>query len=682
MAHRADDRPVVTSLSRASGDILGGQKVVIHGDNLDQHPVVTFGTQRATVLTSTQHKLKVRTPAGLAGVTRLRVRTAGGQAANRPRFTYEAPAASDASSVTPADGTFVATDADWVSGGPDPADPVGTHGTPYVVGLPAGASAPSDGQAFYLAPSLSPYRPGVAGTVSEIAYQPDGTVRVTVAGAPLGDVLEEGHISYASPVDLGDARRRSGSSDSQELRAGAFECEDNFGEERSFSGKLSLELTDLKTYVDLDFGLFSGYSAKAILTGAVTIKGTVTADNSLECKLSSAWQDAHRRIIPVGSSGATLSFAPSASFKISSGGEFSLSQTTHFEYGANKEKHGSWQAVHVAQDDPPKVGGSARLKLTADAGIQVRLGYLDAVGADVDAVLEAEGTLELKAGRSLNLCASVAFSVKLKIGAFYDIRISHGHLDLADLSLELKKFEACVLPDEPEPDGDPIITSSTLPDATAGSEYAAQLETSDGRLGFWSITDGSLPPGLSMDDAGLITGTPAVGGIGRHQVGVRFTDSDNRQDIGRIAINVLPSDGVGGGVIQATLTWSGTADLDLHAIEPDDNEVYYGNTGPSANGGELDTDANAGCGSVAPAPAENIRWNGEQTAAGAYAFFVNVYDDCGSSDLAWHLVVRVGGHVVVDETGYGDSDTVVVNYGSGRTRVTTHPTAVEPREPK
>lgn len=53
------------------------------------------------------------------------------------------------------------------------------------------------------------------------------------------------------------------------------------------------------------------------------------------------------------------------------------------------------------------------------------------------------------------------------------------------------------------------ITTTALPDFTTGAAYSYQLAASGGSGSYvWSITSGSLPAGLTMNTAGLITGTP------------------------------------------------------------------------------------------------------------------------------------------------------------------------------
>ena len=60
----------------------------------------------------------------------------------------------------------------------------------------------------------------------------------------------------------------------------------------------------------------------------------------------------------------------------------------------------------------------------------------------------------------------------------------------------------------------PSITTTSLPNATVGVPYSLQLQATGGFGALaWSITSGSLPDGLGMDGAGLISGALTTTGV-------------------------------------------------------------------------------------------------------------------------------------------------------------------------
>jgi len=94
---------------------------------------------------------------------------------------------------------------------------------------------------------------------------------------------------------------------------------------------------------------------------------------------------------------------------------------------------------------------------------------------------------------------------------------------------------------------------------------------------------------------------------------------------------------VGTGDVQISVTWNSAADVDLHLVEPNGNEIYYGNP-RSSTGGELDLDSNAGCGSDGPR-AENIRFPSGRAPTGTYIVRVDHWSSCNASST--NYVVRV-----------------------------------------
>ena len=111
------------------------------------------------------------------------------------------------------------------------------------------------------------------------------------------------------------------------------------------------------------------------------------------------------------------------------------------------------------------------------------------------------------------------------------------------------------------------VATASLPGAVVGSSYSATVTASGGFGPYsFSITSGSLPPGLTMDSAGVISGTPT--GTGTYGFAVQVTDSANpKQTITSnlsisstatlvIASSSLPQGVVGAGY-SATLIASG-----------------------------------------------------------------------------------------------------------------------------
>lgn len=70
----------------------------------------------------------------------------------------------------------------------------------------------------------------------------------------------------------------------------------------------------------------------------------------------------------------------------------------------------------------------------------------------------------------------------------------------------------------------PSITSKSLPDANGGTPYSAVLVAAGGVAPLtWTVTQGTLPPGLSLGGDGVLSGTPTQGGL--FKFSVRAADS-------------------------------------------------------------------------------------------------------------------------------------------------------------
>jgi hypothetical protein len=128
----------------------------------------------------------------------------------------------------------------------------------------------------------------------------------------------------------------------------------------------------------------------------------------------------------------------------------------------------------------------------------------------------------------------------------------------------------------------------------------------------------------------------------------------------------------GTGLLRGQLIWNTSADLDLHLILPDGQEVFFANRVVTFNGGrataELDQDNLGGTIDVPPTMrVENIVVNGSPS-AGNYSFFVFNFNSSGASD-AFTLTVGQGSSTQTVTGTLGDrqsSTPVVVPFTPGR----------------
>jgi len=140
------------------------------------------------------------------------------------------------------------------------------------------------------------------------------------------------------------------------------------------------------------------------------------------------------------------------------------------------------------------------------------------------------------------------------------------------------------------PPAPPVITTTTLPAGTLGQPYNQTLQAVGGTgARTWSITTGTLPPGLHLDQAtGVISGTPTVPGTSSFTVEVRdaagqaatqaLSITINAANPPRITTTTLPGGTVGqpynqtlqatGGVGALTWTLSGGALPAMLSLSP------------------------------------------------------------------------------------------------------------------
>lgn len=98
---------------------------------------------------------------------------------------------------------------------------------------------------------------------------------------------------------------------------------------------------------------------------------------------------------------------------------------------------------------------------------------------------------------------------------------------------------------------------------------------------------------------------------------------------------------LGTGDVQATLTWTGDIDLDLHVIDPAGSEIYYSaKTSPS--GGNLDHDKIPSANENGP-HVENVFWATGTAPRGSYDVWVRALSGSASTSSPFTLTVSLNG---------------------------------------
>jgi len=127
------------------------------------------------------------------------------------------------------------------------------------------------------------------------------------------------------------------------------------------------------------------------------------------------------------------------------------------------------------------------------------------------------------------------------------------------------------------------------------------------------------------------------------QFDVFFAAADENGVVGpltRLTFDVLQ---VGTGDVQVTLAWDTDADVDLHVIDPNGDEVYWANR-MVPSGGELDLDSNAVC-SNDGVRNENITWPVGSAPQGTYIVRVDYWSNCEVASTDYTVLVNNGGNV-------------------------------------
>ena len=106
---------------------------------------------------------------------------------------------------------------------------------------------------------------------------------------------------------------------------------------------------------------------------------------------------------------------------------------------------------------------------------------------------------------------------------------------------------------------------------------------------------------------------------------------------------------VGTGEVQVSAAWDAQTDVDLHVIDPNGEELYYGNL-TSASNGTLDLDSNAAC-AIDGKRNENVTWPFGSAPHGTYTVRLDYWSSCSLPQTRWVVTVRVQGQPPQTFTG-------------------------------
>lgn len=196
--------------------------------------------------------------------------------------------------------------------------------------------------------------------------------------------------------------------------------------------------------------------------------------------------------------------------------------------------------------------------------------------------------------------------------------------------------------------------------------------------GTWLVTAGSPEldtPGQPA--ARAVFGISPELGPGPFTLQLAASDADGRFGPAITTELVADAEVPPDGELVIGLTWSGTADLDLHVTDPLGGEAWSDDPNtwqppppgepvdPLAylTGGILDHDGNRNCHRDA-APSEHVIWT-MPPPPGGYVVKVDARAMCGAASAAWTVAAYRGGVLVGTATGLATAEDAVAPHGAG-----------------
>ena len=165
------------------------------------------------------------------------------------------------------------------------------------------------------------------------------------------------------------------------------------------------------------------------------------------------------------------------------------------------------------------------------------------------------------------------------------------------------------------------ITTTSLPNGIVGAAYSQTLVAAGGSGSYsWSIASGSLPPGLSLSSAGVISGTPTTAGT------YTFT--------------VQVSDGIGTVTQSLSITIGVALSISTTSLPNGYLNIAYSQTLVAA-GGSGSYSWSIASGSLPPGLSLSLAGviSGTPTTAGTYTFTVQVSDGISTKTQSLSITI-------------------------------------------
>lgn len=189
--------------------------------------------------------------------------------------------------------------------------------------------------------------------------------------------------------------------------------------------------------------------------------------------------------------------------------------------------------------------------------------------------------------------------------------------------------------------GSVINGGSTQITVTASSDIITVYVSVEGADGYYTLT---VPAGSSAA-AVLLT----LAQLLPPELTLVFEAADAAGDVSAPATLPTTVTTVGTGDVQVSVSWDVSNDIDLHVVDPNGFEIYYGDD-TSPEGGMLDLDSNAGC-DVDGIDNENVRWPTGSAPHGAYIVRVDNFLQCTVAAVNYVVTVQKAGQGAQTFTG-------------------------------